>query len=312
MQQSDVFTLAQLTDVHLGPLPPFWPRHWNVKRAMGFINFWIKRRYFNDPTLVRALVKDLEKQTVDHIAVTGDLTNIGMPAEFIQSVEWLKEVGTPDDVTVIPGNHDIYTPLSSDPGVERWRPYMKARDNETAVAGVPEPTSSGFPFVRTFGAFALININSAVPTPPGECSGRIGKEQLERFAETSRALHQEGFVRIVLIHHPPLPEHGARRGLTDASAFEDVLIEAGAELVLHGHNHRAMISWRDTSTGPVPIVGAGAAGEGVYNLCRVERKPDGQCLIEVVVRAQSGVDGKFEERQRTTLDPAIDVRERII
>jgi 3',5'-cyclic AMP phosphodiesterase CpdA len=312
MQQSDVLMLAQLTDVHLGPMPAFWPRHWNVKRVMGFINFWARRRYFNDPTLVRTLVKDLEQQAVDHIAVTGDLTNIGMPAEFIQSLKWLQEVGTPDDVTVIPGNHDIYTPLFSDPGVERWRPYMKARDGEAAVAGVPDPTSSGFPFVRTMGAFALINVNSAVQTRLGDFTGRVGAEQLERIAEMSRALHRAGFIRIVLIHHPPLPEHGTHRGLTDASAFESVLIEAGAELVLHGHNHRAMISWRDTSTGPVPIIGAGAAGEGVYNLYRLERKPDGQCLIEVVVRAQQGADGEFQERQRTLLDPAKDVREQII
>jgi len=207
MHQSDVFTLAQLTDVHLGPMPPFWPRHWNVKRVMGFINFWAKRRYYNDPTLVGALVNDLKQQHLDHIAVTGDLANIGMPAEFIQSLKWLQEVGSPGDVTVVPGNHDIYTRLVSDPGVERWRPYMRARDGEAVVADLPEPTVSGFPFVRTFGAFALISMNSAVPTRLGDFSGSVGEQQLERFADMSRALHQAGFVRIVLIHHPPQTEH---------------------------------------------------------------------------------------------------------
>ncbi|MBU2531428.1 MAG: metallophosphoesterase [Alphaproteobacteria bacterium] len=311
MQQAEVFRIAQLTDVHLGPLPFFWPWHWNVKRALGFINFWTKRSSFNDPTLVRRLVDDLKRQTFDHIAVTGDLANLGMPAEFVQCRKWLEEVGPPDEVTAIPGNHDIYTPLRSDPGIERWRPYMQARDGADVVPGLPAPLFSGFPFVRTFGRFALINLNSAVCMPPAVAAGEVGQDQISRFAEMSRALHAAGFSRVVLIHHPPLPEHGPR-GLRDAHAFEKALIDVGAELVLHGHNHRGMITWRDSVTGPVPIIGAGAAGEGVYNLYRLSRMPNGVVQIEVVVRVSSGMGKVFAERQRTTLDPAKEKRVRIV
>ena len=312
MYNADVFRLVQLTDVHLGPMPPFAPRHWNVKRILGFINFRRRRWAFNDPALVNRLVDDVRQQSFDHITVTGDLTNIGMPAEFIQSHGWLLTLGAPADVTVIPGNHDVYTRLRTDPGIERWRAYMSAREGQDVVQGLPAPLETGFPFVRTFGRFALIALNSAVYMPPAVPAGRVGPEQIARFVEISQYLHKAGFVRIVLIHHPPLPEHTTHRGLRDASAFETALIDAGAELLIHGHNHRDMISWRDTATGPLPMVGAAAAGDGHYNIYRLERTRDGTCSIEFTARGPGAVNGGFREIHRKVLSSAVERRERII
>ncbi len=298
------FRLAQLTDVHLGPLPVFWPWHWNAKRWTGYINFWTKRRNFNDPRLVNALVDDLKAQSFDHIAVTGDLANLGMPAEFIQCLDWLKALGSPEEVSAIPGNHDIYARLRRDPGVERWRDYMKARGSSDVVEGLPGALeASGFPFVRLFGRFALINLNSAVPTPPAVASGELGEEQINRFAAQSKALHEAGYARIVAVHHPPLEEHGPR-GLRDRRIFERVLLDTGAEAVLHGHYHRGMLSWRDTATGPVPVIGAGAAGEGVYNIYNFKLREDGRCTTDISVRVGSGLGRNFEWKETMSLDPA--------
>ncbi|MGI9479980.1 MAG: metallophosphoesterase family protein [Hyphomicrobiaceae bacterium] len=311
-QSTDTFTLAQLTDVHLGPLPPFLPQHWNLKRLFGFINFRRKRHAFDDPTLVNELVADLKTQRLDHVAVTGDLANIGLPAEFIQSHAWLESVGRPSDVTVIPGNHDVYTRLWSDPGIERWRAYMVARAAEDAVPGLAPPLDSGFPFVRTFGRFALIALNSAVYMPPAIPAGRVGEEQTDRFVEISRQLHADGYVRIVLIHHPPLKAHGTTRCLRDAAAFEAALLEVGAELVIHGHNHRDMIAWRDTATGPLPIIGAAAAGEGGYNIYTLRRAEDGTCQIAYVMRRASGAGQPFVDVGHKVLDSAPDKREQVL
>ena len=311
-QNTDSFTLAQLTDVHLGPLPPFLPRHWNVKRLLGFINFRRKRYAFDDPTLVNELVADLKTRRLDHIAVTGDLANIGLPAEFIQSHAWLETVGPPSDVTVIPGNHDLYTRLWSDPGIERWRAYMAARAHEDSVPGLAPPLESGFPFVRTFGRFALIALNSAVYMPPAIPAGRVGEEQTARFVEISRQLHADGYVRIVLIHHPPLKAHGTARCLRDAAGFEAALLEVGAELVIHGHNHRDMIAWRDTATGPLPIIGAAAAGEGGYNIYTLRRAEDGTSEIAYVMRRASGAGQPFVDVHHKVLDSAPDKREQVL
>lgn len=312
MAHTETFKLAQLTDVHLGPLPPFRPRHWNVKRTLGFINFRRNRRAFDDPALINQLTADLAEQGVDHIAVTGDLTNIGMPPEFVQSLTWLQSVGTANDVTVIPGNHDVYTRLWRDPGIERWRAYMAPRDGLDAVAGLPPPLATGFPFVRTFGRFALIALNSAVYMPPAIPAGRVGPEQTRRFVEISRHLHEAGYVRIVLIHHPPLAVHGTRRCLRDGATFEAALLEVGAELVIHGHNHRDMISWRDTVTGPLPIVGAAAAGEGGYNIYRLSRSPSDSLEISFTRRRADRAGAPFLEVAHSMLDPAPEKREAII
>ena len=72
------------------------------------------------------VVADMLAQRPDHIAVTGDLINLGLPAEYEAARAWLEGLGAPDKVTVIPGNHDIYTHLGDDPGVERWADYMRS------------------------------------------------------------------------------------------------------------------------------------------------------------------------------------------
>ena len=89
--------------------------------------------------------------------------------------------------------------------------------------------------------------------------------------------------RLVLIHHPPLPGQAKRfRGLEDAAGLEAVLSRHGAELVLHGHNHRNMLAWVPTGARAVPVVGAPSAALGRhhkgeplarYNLYRIAGPP---------------------------------------
>jgi hypothetical protein len=66
--------------------------------------------------------------------------------------------------------------------------------------------------------------------------------------------------RIVLIHHPP-HVGGAEpgRNLTDARRFEAMLCRAGAELVLHGHNHVGSLAHLEGPRGPIPVIGAPSA-----------------------------------------------------
>ena len=87
-------------------------------------------------------------------------------------------VGAPERVSVIPGNHDIYSRLGADPGSARWAAYMTSDAPGAAHAGHEE----AFPFVRMLGPVALIGVNSAVPTPPLVASGRLGSRQLARVA----------------------------------------------------------------------------------------------------------------------------------
>src|SRR5581483_1931953 len=269
-------TIAHLSDVHLGPIAGFAPRYWNVKRALGYVNWLRTRRQAYQRPALDLLLADLQAQAPDHIAITGDLVNIGLPQEHINALAWLESVGAPGRVSVIPGNHDIYSWLGRDPGSGRWAHYM-APD----AAGSEHMDDSGepFPFVRRLGPIALIGVNSAVPTPPFVASGRLGREQLARLAAILDRLAGQDVFRLVLIHHPPLPGQAKRfRGLEDAEDARAVLERHGAELVIHGHNHHSTLEWCATGAGKVPVVGVPSASLGRphrreplarYNLFRI-------------------------------------------
>ncbi len=73
------------------------------------------------------MAADLAQQRPDHIAVTGDLVNIALPDEFTQAHAFLKTIGTPDRVTVVPGNHDAYVSLPWSKAAGLWDAYMTGK-----------------------------------------------------------------------------------------------------------------------------------------------------------------------------------------
>jgi 3',5'-cyclic AMP phosphodiesterase CpdA len=102
------FMLAHLSDPHLPPLPAPRLRDLMGKRVFGYLNWTRNRQKFQRRDVVDALVSDMRAQGPDHIAITGDLVNLALEAEFEPARAWLEGVGAPDRVTVVPGNHDAY------------------------------------------------------------------------------------------------------------------------------------------------------------------------------------------------------------
>ncbi|MEI9901579.1 MAG: metallophosphoesterase [Hyphomicrobium sp.] len=233
---SETITLAHVSDVHLSPLAGLALRHLNVKRGLGYLNWRRQRQQTHHRAALDLIVADMKAHAPDHIAVTGDLINLGLPLEYEAATAWLHDLGSSQDVTVVPGNHDIYTTLRNDPGVARWEDYMRA-DAFGEKFRLPGPAA--FPFVRRVGPVALVGVNSAVETPPFVAAGEVGEKQLAALDELLMRLEGEAMIRVVLIHHPPLPGQAPpRRALRDAKALSRILAHRGAELVLHGHNHR--------------------------------------------------------------------------
>ena len=260
---SATFQLAHLSDLHLGPMPIVWPWHWTVKRAFGVANWMFKRRHLHIPVLADLILADISRQAIDHIAVSGDLTNIGIPGEHRRALAWLQRAGPPERISAVPGNHDIYCRLWRDRGVMRWTRYMSSIVyqqtglDEHSAPKQSHDTSGIFPFVRRWGKIALIGVNSAIPTKTGSAIGEIGPGQLQRLEAVLTDLQRQQVCRVVMLHHPPLPgQAGPARALRDAHRLEHILTTAGAELVIHGHNHRNMLEYRDWRTRPLPVVGA--------------------------------------------------------
>jgi len=255
------YRIAHLSDPHLSPAPFPGGAELRLKRFLGWVNWKRSRERLNDTEMLARLVADLRAQNPDHIAMTGDAVNLALRSEFARAAQWMAGLGAAADVSFTPGNHDAYV-----------------RDALPTLARTFAPWTEGyrFPYLRQRGEIALIGLNTGVPTLPFLATGRLGASQREALA----ALLKEtaGLARVVMIHHPPVRGGKAPllRGLDDAAAFEAVIAEHGAELILHGHTHRLMahrLPSRATrnAAGFVPVLGApsvsAAAPDAAHRAC---------------------------------------------
>jgi 3',5'-cyclic AMP phosphodiesterase CpdA len=293
-----VFTLAHLSDPHLPPLPAPRLRELAGKRAFGYLNWTRNRGKFHRRDVLDVLVSDMQAQRPDHIAITGDLVNLALEAEFAPALQWLESIGTPDRVTVIPGNHDAYVRATQHRFAEVWRDYLES--DGAAGGGI------AFPFVRRRGPLALISVSSAVPTPPLMATGWLGRAQLDALERVLAQQSSEQAFRVLLIHHPLRSDARTKR-LTDSSQLRALLKRHGVELVLHGHDHVHSTIWVEGPQGAIPAIGvpsASALAHGrypaaAYNLFSIAREGDAwRC--EQTVR---GIDDTLgvKELQRTRL-----------
>lgn len=294
--------LAHLSDVHL-PVPDAVPFSALLnKRALSLLSWRRKRRHLHRPEVLARLVADLRKAAPDLVAVTGDLTNLGLESEYRAARLWLDALGDPGRVMVIPGNHEALVPGAWPLGAEHWRPYWQGDD-----AGTGDPVS-GFPWLRRRGPLALIGVSSAIPSLPTLAVGEVGAVQLERLEALLVRAGEEGLCRVVMVHHPPLDGTvRARKRLLDAGALRAVLVRAGVEIVLHGHSHRSHHQVLATVEGPAPVIGVPSASAthpeaAAYHLYRVTEYVGGWRVALQVRR--HGPDKRMEEGQCANMEIA--------
>ena len=251
-----MFRLAHLSDIHLGPLPEVSYRELVSKRITGYINWQRnrKRAMFGDTLL--NLVADMRQQKPDHVAVTGDLVNLATKTEVDGARLWLEDLGKPDWVSVVPGNHDAYVPGALNRACREWDGYMTGDDGLSF-------DDRRFPYMRVRGPVAIIGTSSAEATAPFFATGSFKRRQALQTARLLTQAHGLGLFRVVLIHHPPVPGAAAwSKRLIGKQFFSRVIHDAGAELVLHGHTHLDTLYWL---TGPggvrVPVCGVPSASQ---------------------------------------------------
>ncbi len=236
------------SDIHLLDLAGATLGHFLNKRLTGGVNLLLARGRKHSGNLFDRIVAHAHELAVDRIVITGDLTNLALAPEFALVRSKLLAAGLP--VTVIPGNHDTYTR-----GSARERRF----ENYLGEFMEGERDGADYPFVQRFGDVALIGLSTAIPSLPMVAVGRIGEPQLQRLERVLETLGKEGLARIVLIHHPVLPGVAKpRHDLLDLSAFAGVIAKHGAELVLHGHEHRRIEGTLPGPKQPVPVHGVGS------------------------------------------------------
>jgi 3',5'-cyclic AMP phosphodiesterase CpdA len=293
-----MFRLVQVSDPHFQSFRLSSIRQLLGKRAVGALNLLVRRRRKHRMELLQALLEDLRGRSFDHLALTGDLCNVALASEWDAALRWIAATGLPADrVTVIPGNHDAYVPeVVRDGSFERLFAVFQTPDLRL--------DSATYPFVRFRGEVALVCVSTGVPTGDLGAWGRVGEAQLARL-ETLLAMPEvKAHRRVVLIHHPPVVNRpGEDRNLRDRAALQAVLARTGAELVLHGHDHRDF--WNELP-GPgsrIPVVGAGSASyaggpakRARYNVYEI----DG-AAITALTYAHDAASGRFVEARRKTV-----------
>ncbi len=298
------FTLAHLSDLHVTQARfRSLPLRLN-KQTIGWLKWLVRRRYEYRPKVLEALIADLHSQRPDHTVITGDLTNLGLETELRSALRWLKRLGDPQHVTLIPGNHDTYTAASAASLQMHWQAYLRSDALPTG------PTSSGgFPSLRVRGSVALLGVSSVGPTGLLSASGQVGAAQQVRLRRLLQYFKHSDLCQIVLMHHPPteagLPQ---RRRLRDAQPLHQVLAESGVDLVLHGHTHTTTLTHIPAPyRAAIPVVGvrsASALGHKpkrnaqyhVYTLTpsRTE-SPTARFQISLSIRAYDPDSGRFEQ-----------------
>ena len=276
------FDFAHLSDPHLTSLEGVRPSTLRDKRLLGWLSWRRKRRHRHDPAVLDALVDDARAAGVGHWIVTGDLTHIGLPEELDAARGWLESLGTPASVSAIPGNHDLYVADPDGRMRRTWAPWMCSDDGR-----------EGFPWLRLRGPVALIGLDSAWAAGLLMATGALGEAQLRRLDALLATTGAAGYVRVVLVHHAPLPGLDPwRKRLVDAGGLEAVLAARGAELVLHGHGHALRLHHMARAAGEIPVLQAPSASAAVpagdHRAAWVHghvRREGTEKRIELVVRA---------------------------
>lgn len=273
-----MFRLAHLSDVHLGPLPDVSYRELASKRVTGYINWQRNRRRHIRDNVLDCICADLWAQNPDHAALTGDLMNLALDGEIEMTRLWLKQFGPPEDVSVVPGNHDAYVPGAFDKACRAWSLYM------TGDGRHPPVDSHAFPYMRVRGKVALIGVSSARATAPFMATGFFRGGQAKRLAALLDQAAKLSLFRVVMIHHPPVREAApSHKRLFGISLFQRTVRRHGAELVLHGHTHEVTVNWIAGRDYAIPVVGVAAAGQSPggpkpaaqYNLLDISGEPGG-------------------------------------
>ncbi len=256
-----VFRLAHVSDLHvLSATGVQLRRVLFNKRVTGYANLLLKRgRAYRREHLLAVLSAAAAR--ADHLVVTGDITNLSLEGEYEEARRLLDEAAGSVEVTVVPGNHDIYLPivLRQRRFPHHFQPFMRSDLPELAL----DLPAGRFPSVKLRGPVALIGLSSAVPRPPFISGGYLGRAQLTALERVLAHPEVARRTPVLLLHHSPFDSRSRlwqlQGGLVDAPALRAALQPLTRGLVLYGHLHVRGRRRLATAHGALDGVSASAA-----------------------------------------------------
>jgi Icc protein len=210
--------------------------------------------------LAKGLLDALREVGVDHLVVTGDLTLSAEPREFERAADLLRPWAQAGTLTVVPGNHDVWTEDAVDTGR-----FLRAVGADGRGMRRPAPT---YPHVAPLGSdVVLVALDSARwGQEPRDTAGRLGAEQLRGARELCREHQRQGKATVLAFHHHvvlpaeriPSDAGVSRMPLADADQVIRLVAELPVAAVLHGHRHCAFRVDVPGPDRPTPILCAGS------------------------------------------------------
>jgi 3',5'-cyclic AMP phosphodiesterase CpdA len=186
----------------------------------------------HDPVLVTAVEKRLDEESPDLVVISGDFTQRARREQFEEAGEFLMRIrDAGHEVLAVPGNHDV-------PLYDVLRRFLSPL---TRYKRFIDDTLC--PFIAIPGA-AVLGINTARSLTIKD--GHISHEQMAHIRETF-AKTNPNQPRILVTHHPlfalPVGE-GPELGhlMEDQQLALEAIADAGVDLLLAGHNHRALVN----------------------------------------------------------------------
>jgi 3',5'-cyclic AMP phosphodiesterase CpdA len=211
--------------------------------------------------LAQRVLDQMELAGVDHLVVTGDLTLSSETAEFERASKLLRRWADAGKLTIVPGNHDVWT-------AESVKTSRFLRMIGPDGRGMRRPAAS-YPFAALPAPeVAIIALDSSrCGDEPFETPGQIGSAQLQACRELVRHHLKEGrAVLIALHHHLMLPRERvpsdslvAQMPLADADKLVRLVSDVRVAGILHGHRHCAFRVDIPGAAGPTPVLCAGSA-----------------------------------------------------
>ncbi len=253
--------IAHISDLHvLSRTGAQWRAMLFNKRLTGYANTLLRRGRVHRREFLLAVLQAASKGA-DHVVVTGDITNLALESEYDDARWLLSGVARSVEVTVVPGNHDIYLPaiFHERQFAYHFGEFLESDVPELALDLPPGP----FPCVKLRGPVAIIGLSSAVPRPPFIAAGFVGDKQLDALARVLAHPEVARRTAVILIHHPPVDGRSRiaqlRDGLVDAAAFRQALAPLARGLVLFGHVHKRGRCVLPTPAGALDVVAASGA-----------------------------------------------------
>jgi Icc protein len=222
--------IAHLTDLHL--LEDGCHQRSGVARyRLGFLSAGVTwdaagRRERAQRQLARA-----RALRVDHVLITGDLTEDGLPEQFEDLAHVLNASGfAPEQVTLVPGNHDAYT------GYDAF-----ARALEGPLKPYRKTSAPGA--VTVLDEVVIKPLSTVIPNQSFTmAAGHSSFSDVRELARLCRSPVVRKRALVVAQHHPAFgirnPVMNRIEGTLNTEPMRELLASEHHVHVVHGHTHQ--------------------------------------------------------------------------